>query len=220
MARTYYQYCPVAHALEVVGDRWSLLLVRDLLHQPQRFTDLSRYSSNITPKLLMLRLRELEKAGIVEREKGRDRREVWYKLTTAGHDLRPIVEALAAWGQRYARRPPRPGEIVRPELAINTLTTSLNRQGKKLSRPTAWLFHFTPGGPFCLSFDGDRWSSRKGDEENCDVTVTTSPELWATLLAVKRSERKKTAQTMVIDGEHERAEEFLNTMGIPAEVTE
>jgi DNA-binding HxlR family transcriptional regulator len=216
MVRTYGDYCPVAHALEVVGDRWSLLIIRDLLRQPQRFTDLLRYSSNITAKWLMLRLRKLEEAGVIEREKRQDRREVWYKLTPAGYDLRPVVEALWAWGLRYAMGPPLPGEVVRPESAVGTLTASLNKRGRKLSQPATWVLHFTPGGHYSLSFDGNRWSAREGEEENSDVTVTTSPESWATFLAVKRSERNRLAQTLQIDGTPERVKEFLYTLGVRA----
>ena len=214
MARTYGYYCPVAHALEMVGDRWSLLIIRDLLSQPRRFTDLLSYLGNITPKWLMLRLRKLEEAGVVEREKKQDRREVWYKLTPAGYELRPVVEALWTWGLRYAIRPPLPGEVVRPESAVDTLTASLNKRGKKLSQPATWLLHFTPGGPHSLSFDGDHWSAREGEEENPDVAVTTSPEAWATFLAVKRSERNRLAQTMQLDGTPDRVKEFLHTLGV------
>ena len=191
-----------------------MLIIRDLLRQPQRFTELLSYSGNITPKWLTIRLRKLEEAGVVEREKKQDRREVWYKLTPAGHDLRPVVEALLSWGLRYAMQPPLPGEVVNPELAIATLATSLNGRGRKLSRPATWILHFTPGGPYGLSFDGDHWSARKGEEKNPDVTVTTSPEVWATFLAVKRDERRKYARTMQIDGTPEHAKEFLHTLGV------
>ena len=214
MARTYGYYCPVAHALGVVGDRWSLLIVRDLLRKPQRFTDLLSYLSNITPKWLTLRLRKLEKDGVVEREKRQDRREVWYKLTPAGQELRSVVEALWAWGLRYAMRPPLPGEVVRPESAVGTLMASLNNRGRKLPQSATWLFNFTPGGPYTLSFDGAHWSARDGEEENPDVAVVTSPEAWATFLAVKRDERSRLAQTLQIDGTPERVEEFLHTLGI------
>jgi DNA-binding HxlR family transcriptional regulator len=214
MVRKYSDYCPVAHALDVVGDRWSLLIIRDLLRQPQRFTDLLHYSSNITSKWLMLRLRKLEEAGIIEREKRQDRREVWYKLTPAGYDLRPVVESLWAWGLRYTMGPPLPGEVVRPELAVGTLTTSLNKRGRKLSQPARWVLDFTPGGPYSLYFDGDRWSAREGESENSDVAVTTSPEAWATFLAVKRSERNRLAKTLQIDGKPERVKEFLYTLGV------
>lgn len=214
MTPIYSQYCPVAHALELVGDRWSLLIVRDLLRKSQRFTDLLCYSSNITPKWLTLRLRKLEQAGIVEREKQKDRREVWYKLTPAGQDLRPVVEALWNWGLRYAMWPPRPGEVVRPDWAISTIAASLNKRGRRLPQSSTWVLHFTPGGPYSLSFDGDHWSSREGEEEKPDITVTTSPEAWATFLAVKRSERRRLVETMRIDGASERVKEFLSTLGV------
>ncbi|MDO9333580.1 MAG: helix-turn-helix domain-containing protein [Dehalococcoidales bacterium] len=220
MARIYGVYCPVAHALEVVGDRWSLLIIRDLLRQPQRFTDLLRYSSNITAKWLTLRLRKLEEAGIVEREKRLDRREVWYKLTPAGYDLRPVVEALWAWGLRYAMKPPLPGEVVRPEMAMGTLTASLNKRGRKLSQPATWLFQFTPGGPYSLSFDSDHWSAKEGKKQDPDVSVTASPESWATFLAVKRTERNRLVKTMQIAGAPERVKEFLYTLGVRDEMAE
>jgi DNA-binding HxlR family transcriptional regulator len=214
MAPTYAHYCPVAHALEVVGDRWSLLIVRDLLRESQRFTDLLRSSASITPKWLTIRLRKLEEAKIVERWKQGDKREVWYKLTPAGQDLRPVVEALWDWGMRYAMWPPRPGEVVRPDWAMNTLTASLNKRGKKLSQPSTWLLHFTPGGPYSLTFDGEHWSNREGETKLPDITVTTSPEAWATFLAVKRSERGRLTSTIQIDGSSEHVKEFLYTLGV------
>ena len=214
MARTFGHYCPVAHALEMVGDRWSLLIIRDLLQQPQRFTDILRCSANITPKWLTLRLRKLEEVGIVEREEQPGRREVWYRLTPAGYELRPVVDSLWTWGLRYAMRPPLPGEVVRPESAVSTLISSLNKRGRKLSQPTTWLLRFTPGGPYTLFFDGDRWSARQGEKDNADVAVTTSPEAWVTFLAVKRSERNRFAQTMQVDGTPECVEEFLHTLGV------
>ena len=220
MARIYGYYCPVAHALGVVSDRWSLLIVRDLLRKPQRFTDLLSYLSNITPKWLMLRLRKLEEAGVVEREQRQDRREVWYKFTLAGQELRPVVEALWAWGLRYAMRPPLPGEVVHPESAVGTLVASLNNRGRKLPQPTIWLFNFTTGGPYTLSFDGKRWSAREGEEENPDVAITTAPEAWATFLAVKRDERRRFAQTMQIDGTPARVREFMHTLGVREGIAE
>lgn len=214
MSRTYGHYCPVVHALEVVGDRWSLLIIRDLLRKPQRFTDLLHYSSNLSPKWLTLRLRKLEKADIIEREKRQDQREVWYKLTPAGQDLRPVVEALGTWGMKYVMPPPLPGEVVHPELAVSTLSASLNRRDRKLSRPSSWQINFTPGGPYTLSFNGEDWSLKEGKEDDPDVAVTVSPEAWATFLAVKRDERSKLAQKMQIDGAPERVEEFLYTLGV------
>src|SRR5581483_10166021 len=101
--REYQHYCPVARSLEVIGEKWSLLIVRDLLRGPQRFTDLLRYLGGITPKWLTQRLRDLEAAGIVERDHAEGRREVWYRLTAAGEELRPVIESLAIWGIEHAR---------------------------------------------------------------------------------------------------------------------
>ena len=115
--------------------------------------------------------------------------------------------------------PPRPGEVVRPESAVGTLTASLNKRGRKLSQPATWVLHFTPGGPYSLSFDGDRWSAGEGKAEHPDITVTTSPESWATFLAVKRSERNQLVHTMQIGGTPERVREFLHTLGVRDEMT-
>jgi DNA-binding HxlR family transcriptional regulator len=213
MEQIYGYYCPVAHALGVVGERWSLLIVRDLLRRPQRFTDLLSYLSNITPKLLMLRLRKLQEAGVVEREQRQDQREVWYKLTPAGQKLRPVVESLGAWGLKYAMRPSLPGEVIRPDSAVRTLAISLNHRGRKLQHPVTWLLDFTPGGPYTVSFDGERWSADEGEGKTPDVTVQTSPETWVTFLTFKRDERRKFAQNMRIDGSPECVEEFLRTVG-------
>lgn len=65
-----------------------------------------------------------------------------------------------------------------------------------------------------MSFDGAHWSARQGEETNADVTVTTTPEAWATFFAVKRDERRRLAQAMRIDGTPERVQEFLQTFGV------
>src|ERR1700758_4643398 len=93
----YQHFCPVARALEVIGEKWSLLIVRDLLAGPRRFNDLRRSLTAITPKGLSGRLRALEVNGIVEREAARPR-EVWYRLTPKGQALAPAIDALLVWG--------------------------------------------------------------------------------------------------------------------------
>src|SRR5512133_533684 len=104
--RIYRHFCMMARALEVVGERWSLLVVRDLLLGPQRFTDLARSLPDITPTRLTSRLRQLEAAGVVEREPPSGGREVWYRLTDAGLDLAPVVDALTYWGIGHALESP------------------------------------------------------------------------------------------------------------------
>ena len=213
MTQSYRHFCPVARALEKIGDKWSLLIIRDLLREPQRFTDLLAYLNNITPKWLTQRLRDLEAAGIVVRDNKPGRREVWYDLTPAGRDLAPVVEALITWGIRWAMRPPLPGEVVHPDLMMKGLIFYLNKRGKRLNRQATWALRF-PQAMYTLSFGNDGWTSSKEENPHADVTVTTTPETWATVFTSPRSERSRLAQTLKIEGTPEKTEEFMKTFGI------
>ena len=128
--RTYDHFCLVARALERVGDRWSLLVIRDLLTGPKRFTDLMDRLGGITPKTLSQRLRELQDAGIVAADREPGRREVWYRLTPTGADLGPVIDALSWWGLRHAWRRPRPASRCTPS------TCSGAPSGPSTSPPT------------------------------------------------------------------------------------
>jgi DNA-binding HxlR family transcriptional regulator len=101
----YGQYCPIAHALEVLGERWSLLIVRDLLTGNHRFNDIARSEPGLSRTLLAKRLRQLEAAGIVRRVGAE------YRLTDAGEELRGIVFALGEWGAKWAFGAPEPAEL-------------------------------------------------------------------------------------------------------------
>jgi DNA-binding HxlR family transcriptional regulator len=103
--RTYAQYCPIVRAVEVLGERWTLLIVREMLVGASRFNDLARGLPGLSRGLLSRRLRQMETAGLVVR--GDD----GYVLTRAGQDLRPLVFGLAEWGARYAFGDPRPEEL-------------------------------------------------------------------------------------------------------------
>src|SRR5437868_13068625 len=93
----YQHFCPAARALETIGEKWSLLIVRDLLGGPRRFSDLRRSLATITPKGLSARLRALEADGIVTREDVGER-EVWYRLTPKVQALVSVFDALLVWG--------------------------------------------------------------------------------------------------------------------------
>jgi DNA-binding HxlR family transcriptional regulator len=209
--RDYGHFCVVARALEVIGEKWSLLIVRDLLRGRQRFTDLRRCLGAITPKWLTLRLRELEAASLVKREHEPGRREVWYSLTSKGRDLAPVVEALAMWGIRHAMRPPLPGEPVYPELTMSAMALFLNKQRMRLPSEATWLFRFAPGGPHTIHFDGEHWSTHAGETE-ADVTVTTTPEAWVTLLAT-RSARDLRPESQRVEGRPSKVAEFSRILG-------
>ena len=99
MGASYHQFCPVAKAMELLDERWTLLVVRELASGSQRFNELRRGLPRMSPTLLSKRLDQLVRAGLVDRVgDGRDHR---YVLTAAGQELRPIVEALGAWGIRW-----------------------------------------------------------------------------------------------------------------------
>jgi DNA-binding HxlR family transcriptional regulator len=98
----YHQFCPVAMAAEILCTRWTILLLREMLAGSARFNDLRRGLPRISPALLSQRLKELEQAGVVRREKMPDEPGVSaYRLTEAGEELRPIIEAFGVWGQRW-----------------------------------------------------------------------------------------------------------------------
>ena len=212
--RTYHHFCPVARSLEVIGEKWSLLIVRDLLRGPQRFTDLLRYLGGITPKWLTLRLRDLEAAGIVERDREHGRREVWYRLTDKGCELAPVVEALAVWGVDHAMRPPLPGEPVHPERAMQTVTTFRNRRGIRLARPATWVVRFTGDSTYTLRFDGERWSYEHAAVEQAHVVVEATPEAWVAFLLARVSDRRRCLDALSVEGDPERVSEFLHTFGV------
>ena len=105
--RSYNQYCAVAKALDVVGDRWTLLIVRELLLQGgSRYTDLQHGLPGIATNLLGARLKELEDSGLVRRESAPPPvATTLYHLTDAGRDLQPVLSALGRWGARFMPEP-------------------------------------------------------------------------------------------------------------------
>jgi DNA-binding HxlR family transcriptional regulator len=104
--RTYGDGCGIAHALDVVGERWALLVVRELLLGPKRFTDLRDGLPNASPNVLAQRLRELEAATVVRRRRLAPPAGSWiYELTEWGRELKPIVISLGAWAVRSPSYP-------------------------------------------------------------------------------------------------------------------
>jgi DNA-binding HxlR family transcriptional regulator len=118
MTRDYEQYCGLATGLDVVGERWTLLIVRELLFGPKRFTDLEEGLPGIPPSLLSARLKELQSARLLTREVlPPPAGSTVYRLTEAGKALEDVLYPLARWGVRYGRRP-RKSDAARPEWAV------------------------------------------------------------------------------------------------------
>jgi DNA-binding HxlR family transcriptional regulator len=108
----YGQYCPVAKALEILGDRWTLLIVRDMLMGTRHFNELERGLPGISRALLATRLRQLQHAGVIEKRlDGSGRNSTEYQLTQAGQELLNVIIALQVWGEAWAFGDPTPEEL-------------------------------------------------------------------------------------------------------------
>jgi DNA-binding HxlR family transcriptional regulator len=166
--RGYSQFCPVALACEVLAERWTPLIVRELLAGSHRFSELQRGLPRIPRALLVQRLGSLERAGLVERRPTRTGRGWEYHLSVAGEDLRPVVESLGRWGWRWAAWELRPDNLdskllmwfVRRRIRVDRLppervTVRLEFRGTD-GVPTErfWLVLHRPEVDLCLSDPG------------------------------------------------------------------
>jgi len=173
--RTYDHFCLTARALERVGDRWSLLVIRDLLTGTKRFTDLMDRLGGITPKTLSQRLRELQDTGIVTADREPGRREVWYRLTPAGADLGPVIDALGWWGLRHAWRWPLPGEPLHAEHLLRAATQAIDLDTGD-HEPARWHFRLD-GADYLVQSDGRQWSlTAQTPPAPADVTITATTQ--------------------------------------------
>jgi len=205
--RTSYQhFCPAARALEVIGEKWSLLIVRDLLGGPRRFSDLRRSLIAITPKWLSARLRALERDGVVQREAATER-EVWYRLTPKGQALAPVIDALLVWGMDHGLGRPRPGEAIHPGRAMDGVVTYLERRGARPPGPVAWVLRFANDVSYTVRYDGQHWSRQRG-EAPADVVLETSPEGLVKFLAADRARRRRWLDRSRVKGTPSRLEEL------------
>jgi len=182
MGSRYHQFCPVAKAMELLDERWTLLVVRELVSGSQHFNELRRGLPRMSPTLLSRRLQQLTRAGVIERRT--EGNEVRYVLTQAGHELRPVVEALGAWGVRWI------GEIGDEDLDPKLLLWDMHRHIDPEAVPdgrTVVRFRF-PDLPSDLR---DWWLViTRGEADVCDadpgydvaVTVTgglrSMTEIW------------------------------------------
>jgi DNA-binding HxlR family transcriptional regulator len=116
--KSYGQFCSIARALDLLGERWTLLIVRELLCGSRRFGDLQRGVPRISRTMLSARLRELADAGVITRDAAAE-----YDLTAAGRELAPIVEQLGVWGQRWL-----PRALSDEELDVDALVWDMHRR--------------------------------------------------------------------------------------------
>jgi DNA-binding HxlR family transcriptional regulator len=212
--RIYRHFCMMARALEVVGERWSLLIVRDLLLGPRRFTDLARGLDEITPTRLTNRLRQLEATGIVVRESSpTGGREVWYRLTEAGRDLAPVVDALTFWGMEHAFQRPLPDEAVHPVPVMLGTKIWLNRRASVKSHPLAWVWRFAEQEDYTLRRGEDGWTLTRGGDRDADVAVVSTPPAWAGFLTSGRKTRRLPSPGIELEGSRKEVNRFARAFG-------
>jgi DNA-binding HxlR family transcriptional regulator/putative sterol carrier protein len=196
----YQQYCALARALDVTGDRWTLLIVRELTPGPRRFTDLIDGLPGISRNLLTERLRGLERDGIVARQElpPPAARQV-YELTEDGHDLATAMAPLIAWGvRRLGDR--EPGETFRARWPAVAMAGLADREAAKGVSET---YQFLIGdSAFHLTVDDGSIEPHDGRAEDPAVTWTTDEETWADVASGKiRSSSAAAAGALTVSGD-------------------
>jgi DNA-binding HxlR family transcriptional regulator len=180
MRKRYDQYCPVAHALGMVGERWNLLIALELMRGPKRYTDLADGLPGIGTNILTARLRDLEGAGIVARRilppPAASR---VYELTEYGRGLRPAIRELALWGARSLGPPSEDDELF-PGWLVNAVDTVL----APIAPPGR--FEFRVGEEVASLVDGE---AREGAIPDPDVVVEGDPEAIYEMFVDRRLDR-------------------------------
>jgi DNA-binding HxlR family transcriptional regulator len=205
--RRYGDGCSSAHALDLVGERWALLIVRDLLFGPKRFTDLQAGLPQGSPNVLTQRLRELEEAGIVRRRRLPPPASVnVYELTEWGAELEPVLMGLQRWGARspaYA-----PDVPVGCDAAMLALKNTLDPAAAEGIRITAEVQFGT--ATFRLTVDDGTIDIARGPAERPDLTIETDPQTLEELafagLTVRSAQR---AGTLRFEGDRATLERLL-----------
>jgi len=181
VTKRFDQYCPMAHALSLVGERWSLLVVRELLHGPKRYTDLVHGLPGIGTNILAARLRDLEQSGVVHKRKlPPPAASTVYELTEYGAGLNEALYALARWGAR-SLGPPGPDEELYEEWGVNAFPALFNAEAARGLTET-----------YVLEINGDVFTARVvdgalrasvGAAEDADVVVKVDVETFFALIA-------------------------------------
>jgi DNA-binding HxlR family transcriptional regulator len=205
--RTYGDRCGIARALDVVGERWALLVVRDLLLGPKRFTDLRAGLPHVSPDVLSQRLRDLEHAGIVRRTKLPPPASARvYELTERGQALEPVVLELGRWGSQE----PVPDADARlgPDSAVIALKTMFDAAGADGHEETYELR--LEDHPFRLRVVDGRLEAARGGAERPAATIDTDPATLADVLWHGGKQSRLTTS-----GDRDAVKRFLSLFPMP-----
>jgi DNA-binding HxlR family transcriptional regulator len=202
MRKRYDQYCPVAHALGLVGERWALLVVLELMSGPKRYTDLADNLPGIGTNILADRLRDLEAGGIVTRRKlPPPAASRGYELTEYGRALRPTIRELGLWGAR-SLGPPTDDDDLFPGWLENALDTLLAPNAP----PGRFEFHV--GEEVASLVDGE---AQPGPVEQPDVVVVGDPEGVYYMFVDRRLD------LVTVEGDRSLLEQLIDTVPTPVE---
>lgn len=196
MTKHYEQYCPVAHALDLVGERWSLLIVRELLNGPKRYTDLAASLPGIGTNILASRLKDLEGCGIVTKRRLPPPTPAQvYELTPYGLGLKSVMRELALWGIRSLGAPKSDDELAPDwlESALDTVFAPVAPAGS---------FEFRIGTELASIVDGE---ARRGPAEEPDVVLETDIVGFYYLFVERRW------AGVTVEGDRELLEQLLDT---------
>ncbi len=212
VAREYGQYCGVTRALELVGERWAMLIVRDLLVGPRRYGELAAGLPRIPSNILAARLKELQEAGIVRRAPRS--RVIVYELTPYGRELEPVVLALGAWGFK-AMGEPREQQVITPDSMTMALRTAFQADVAEGLPPTAYAARFGPA-ELLVRVDGSRLDVRRGIGP-ADLDFAAGPEIRR-LISGELAPRHAISSGLVrvLHGPDELLDRFASTFHLAA----
>ena len=171
-ARDYGQYCGVTRGLELVGERWALLIIRDLLVGPRRYGELATGLPRIPSNILAARLKELQSAGVIRRVPRS--RVIIYELTPYGRELEPVVLALGAWGFK-AMGDPREEQIITPDSMTMALRTAFQPLVAADLPATSYAAHLGPAD-LLIRVDGRSLDVTRGDGP-VDLAFSAGPSI-------------------------------------------
>src|SRR6266566_2438942 len=199
--RSYGQYCSVAKALDLVGDRWSLLIVRELLLRGRcRYTYLLRGLPGIATNLLADRLRELEQADILAREDAPPPiATALFRLTARGEQLAPIVRELGRWGAPLMAEPV--GESAFRSQWLQ-LPVELFLSDQSPDRPPVQIELRTGDEPMTIRAGGGEVRANSGSAQDPDLVLTGTPQLVIGVISGRLRLRDATALGLKCDGDH------------------
>lgn len=215
MTKDYRQFCGLAKAASVLGERWALLVLRDLSLGPRRFGELQQGLPGVPTTVLTTRLRELEEQGVVTRTPvDRPGRGLVYALTDHGRELVPVLDALGRWGARRMIEPQADDTMTDASLAA-ALRAAYQPAG--LDDGVSVAVVAGPAQAWARTADGALVVGAGAPESAPDLTITTGPQMRALLAGLLSPREALDDGAMTVDGPVELFERFASAFHVPAD---